>query len=105
MGLGEGCFSTQQWRHPPPCSRVGATSLSCFSVNMLSAGLGGVKLSAWDLMGFNQMRQGPKSAGSPSPPVVRNGFSPKTSPCISVAGFVPYSPQASDCYVCFTTTP
>ena len=35
----------------PPCSGVRAASLSCFSVILLSVGLGGMKLSAWDLIG------------------------------------------------------
>lgn len=34
-----------------PCSGVGSDSPSCFSVNLLSVGLSGVKLSAWDLIG------------------------------------------------------
>lgn len=35
----------------PPCSGVRAASFSCFSVNLLIVGLGGVKLPAWDLIG------------------------------------------------------
>ena len=56
-------------------------------------------------LGFDRMRQGPKSAGHPGPPVMRSGFSPGCLPASQSQTLCHIQHRRTDCCVCFPTPP